>query len=61
MKGTYSGSPYYGPTNGAPLNILGASHFEFRNGKIIREWRIYDEIAIIAQILRAQAQSEAPR
>lgn len=61
MQGTYSGAPYYGPANGAKLNILGASHFEFRNGKIIREWRIYDEIAIIAQILRAQAQSEAPR
>lgn len=55
LKGTYSGSPYYGPTNGAPLNILGSSHFEFRNGKIIREWRIFDEIAVLAQILRATA------
>jgi len=52
LKGTYSGSPVYGPTNNAPINILGSSHFEFRNGKIIREWRIYDEIAILAQILR---------
>lgn len=54
LRGTYSGSPIYGPTNGAPLNILGSSHFEFRNGKIIREWRIYDEISMIAQILRHQ-------
>jgi predicted ester cyclase len=59
LRGTYSGSPYYGPTNGAPLNILGSSHFEFRNGKIVREWRIYDEIAIIAQIAAANARAEA--
>lgn len=58
LRGTYSGSPIYGPTNNAPLNILGSSHFEFRGGKIIREWRIYDEIAIIAQILRADARPE---
>jgi predicted ester cyclase len=51
MKGTYSGTPLYGPTNRAPLNILGSSHFEFRQGKIVREYRIYDEIAMIAQIL----------
>ncbi len=53
LKGTYSGAPVYGPANGAPLNILGSSHFEFRGGRIIREWRIYDEIAVLAQILRA--------
>jgi predicted ester cyclase len=32
--------------------VLGSSHFEVRRGKIIREWRMYDEIAIIAQILK---------
>ena len=52
LRGTYSGSPVYGPVNGAPVSILGSSHFELRHGKIIREWRIYDEIAVIAQILR---------
>ena len=44
--------PAYGPVNQAPVAVLGSSHFEFRRGKIIREWRMYDEIAIIAQILR---------
>jgi predicted ester cyclase len=38
--------------NHAPVKILGASSFEIRRGKIVREWRIYDEIAIIAQILK---------
>ena len=50
LRGTYSGVPAYGPVNNAPVAILGASHFEFRRGKIIREWRMYDEIAVLAQI-----------
>ena len=52
LRGTYSGVPAYGPVNGAPVAILGSSHFEFRRGKIIREWRMFDEIAVIAQILK---------
>jgi predicted ester cyclase len=52
MRGTYSGSPVYGPANRAPVRVLGASSFEIRRGRIVREWRIYDEIAIIAQILK---------
>ncbi len=53
LRGTYSGVPAYGPVNNAPVAILGSSHFEFRRGKIIREWRMYDEIALLAQILKA--------
>jgi predicted ester cyclase len=52
LRGTYSGAPMYGPVNKAPIKILGGSSFEIRRGKIIREWRIYDEIAIMAQILK---------
>jgi predicted ester cyclase len=55
LRGTYCGVPAYGPVNRAPVAVLGSSHFEVRRGKIIREWRMYDEIAIIAQILRANA------
>lgn len=50
LRGTYCGSPVYGQTNGAPIRMLGSSHFELRNGKIIREYRIFDEVAVIAQI-----------
>ena len=53
LRGTYSGVPVYGPVNQAPVKILGSSHFEFRRGKIIREWRMFDEIAVIAQIVGA--------
>ena len=50
MRATYCGVPTYGPITRTPVNILGASHFEVRNGKILREWRVFDEIAILAQI-----------
>jgi len=55
LRGTYSGVPAYGPVNRAPVAVLGSSHFEFRRGKIIREWRMFDEIALIAQILQGGA------
>lgn len=52
LRATYSGSPVYGTVNRAPVNILGISHFELRDGKISREYRIFDEISVIAQIIK---------
>ena len=50
LRGTYSGVPTYGPITRTAVNVLGCSHFELRDGKILREFRIIDEIAILAQI-----------
>lgn len=54
MTATYSGVPLYGPPTRSPVRILGASHYEMKNGKVLREWRIYDEIAVLAQIIGAR-------
>ena len=54
LHGTYSGVPLYGPTTGTPVKLLGATHFEMKDGKILREWRLYDEIAALAQIVAAR-------
>ncbi|MEO7242721.1 MAG: ester cyclase [Variovorax sp.] len=54
LHGTYSGVPLYGPTTRKPVKIMGASHYEMRDGKILREWRLYDEIAVLAQIIQAR-------
>ena len=51
LRGHYCGVPTYGPVNNAPVHILGASHFELHEGRILREWRLFDEVALIAQIL----------
>lgn len=55
LHGTYSGVPMYGELTRSPVKVLGASHYEMRDGKILREWRIYDEIAVLAQIIAARA------
>lgn len=50
LRGSYCGVPTYGAPTRTPVNVLGASHYELRDGKILREWRIFDEIAVLAQI-----------
>ena len=54
LSGTYDGAPVYGPVTHSAVEILGSSQFLLRNGKIIREWRVFDEIAVMAQIARAR-------
>ena len=54
LRGTYSGVPAYGKVNQAPVAILGSSHFEFRAARSFVSGACYDEIALIAQILKAE-------
>jgi predicted ester cyclase len=54
LHATYSGVPLYGKPTRSPVRIMGITHFEVRDGKILREWRIYDEIAVLTQIMRAR-------
>ena len=60
LRGTYSGVPAYGPGTGTPVHILGASHFELHEGRVLREWRIYDEVAIFTQIHAGRIGRVAP-
>lgn len=50
MTGTYAGIPAYGPLTDAPVNLMGVSQFLIQKGKIVREIRVYDDIALRAQI-----------
>ena len=54
LRGHYSGVPTYGAVTGSPVHILGVSQMEVHDGKILREWRLYDEIAVMAQIIAAR-------
>jgi predicted ester cyclase len=54
LRGTYSGVPTYGPTTDTPIHVLAASQFEIHEGRILREWRIYDEVAVLTQIMAAR-------
>ena len=51
LRGTYSGVPTYGPVTRTPVNVLGISHYDMQDGKILREFRLVDEIAVLAQII----------
>jgi hypothetical protein len=50
FTGSYSGSPAFGPLTGRPVEVLGVSQFLIQEGRIVREIRVYDEIALRAQI-----------
>lgn len=60
LSGTYCGVPAYGATTDSPVEVLGASQFLFREGRIVREWRVYDEIAILAQLALARGDDPKP-
>lgn len=48
--GTHSGEGCYGKPTGCPLALLAISHFELRDGKILNEWMLMDELAVYAQL-----------
>jgi len=43
-----------GAPTGKRVQIMGMSHFHYKNGKIVDEWRIYDELALSMQVKLAQ-------
>ena len=59
LRGTYSGVPTYGPVTNSRVHVLGSSHFELFEGRVLREWRVFDEVAILAQIMAARGPSVA--
>ncbi|MEU0462914.1 ester cyclase [Amycolatopsis sp. NPDC006131] len=50
MKGSYRGVPEFGPLTGQPVDLLGVSQFLVQGGRITREIRVFDQIALRAQI-----------
>jgi predicted ester cyclase len=49
-RGNYNGMPDFGALTDSPVDILGVSQFLVQGGRLVREVRIYDEIAVRAQI-----------
>jgi SnoaL-like polyketide cyclase len=50
MTGTYRGLPSFGTLTYQPIDLMGVSQFLIQSGRIVREVRVYDEIALRAQI-----------
>ncbi len=50
FSGVYNGAADFGPLTGSPVDVLGVSQFLVQNGRIVREVRLYDEIALRTQL-----------
>jgi predicted ester cyclase len=55
-QGTHDGLGIYGEPSGARIRIMGINHQWIRDGKIVEDWMIYDEFALLKQIYRVRVQ-----
>jgi len=51
VSGQHDGAGRYGAASGQPVEILGITHAEVFNGRILREWVLVDEVALWMQLL----------
>jgi len=51
VTGQHDGAGRYGAASGQPVEILGITHAEVFNGRILREWVLVDEVALWMQLL----------
>lgn len=60
ISGRHTGSVLWGEPSDAPIVILGESHYRFVDGKVMEEWLVFDELAVLTQVARARlADSES--
>ncbi len=45
---------HLGAPTGKRVQIMGISHFHYKHGKIVDEWRVYDEASLLVQVKLAQ-------
>jgi predicted ester cyclase len=43
-----------GPPTGKRVQVMGMTHFHYKDGRIVEEWRVYDELALLMQVKLAQ-------
>lgn len=51
LQGTHRGAGVYGPPSGRRANIMGISHLWIQHGVFVREWTVFDEVALLRQLL----------
>lgn len=54
LAGTHAGGSLWGPPTGAPILILGESQYRLEDGKVVEEWLVFDELAVLTQVARAR-------
>ncbi|MBP9931845.1 MAG: hypothetical protein KBF63_21420 [Rhodoferax sp.] len=58
LTGTHGGFGHFGAPTGAPMYVMGMSHFNMTGGKVMAEYMVTDEVAIWKQIV-AHVESRA--
>ena len=58
LTGTHSGYGHFGEPTGAPVFVMGMSHFNLTAGRVVAEYMVTDEVSIWKQIF-AHVQSRA--
>lgn len=48
-----------GEPTGKHVQVMGISHFHYKDGKIVDEWRVYDQLSMLMQVKLAQM-ADAP-
>ena len=54
LTGKHSGRVLFGAPTGCSVLIIGESQYRLKNGKIVEEWTVFDELAVMVQIERAR-------
>jgi predicted ester cyclase len=53
LAGVHDGGGLYGPASGRPVVILGVTHRRVVAGRIVKEWTVFDEVAVWRQVAGA--------
>ncbi|ORY27907.1 hypothetical protein BCR39DRAFT_536762 [Naematelia encephala] len=48
-----------GPPSGQRLQVMGITHYHYKNSRIIEEWNVYDEVALLMQVKLGKMVEEA--
>lgn len=55
LAGTHTGPGLHGPASGRPVTLMAVSHWRVVSDRIIEEWTVYDEIALVRQLRQEPA------
>lgn len=50
LTGTHDGPGFYGPPTGKQVYLMGITQHVIRNEKIVEEWSVFDEFALLKQL-----------
>lgn len=54
LAGHHTGGTLWGAATSAPIYILGESQYKIVDGKVVEEWLVFDELAVLTQVERAR-------